>query len=73
MSRSHDVDPASAASVYGRLQQLARYEGRPTDEMLTLYALERVLEPAHPHEVLRRLRAQGWGAAGRLPAAAAHP
>ena len=44
MSRPHSADPASGASVYGRLQHLARQQGRPTDELLTLYALERVLD-----------------------------
>lgn len=44
MNRAPGTDPASPASVYGKLQHLARQQGRPTDELLTLYALERVLD-----------------------------
>jgi hypothetical protein len=58
-------DRTSVAGVrYLDLQRKARQSGRPTDELIQLYALEGFLERLTRSAFARSLVAQGWGAVG---------
>ena len=63
----------TAGRVYLDLQNLARRQGRPTDELHQLYALEGFLDPTGRLTPRGHLRAQRWGAAGCLRHPTPHP